>query len=127
MFNHIMLSRLFLIGLVCVGIFTAIMQRSPDEVSLIPCLFHSVTDVPCPGCGMTRACIAITQANFIEAWDYHPFSYMIVALAVGMAFFPTQLMNTWMRFSVNARNLIVILGIVICLSVWMMKVKNIFW
>ncbi len=122
-----MLSRLFLIGLVGIGIFTRIVQSAPDEVSLLPCPFHTVTNVPCPGCGMTRACIAITQVNFKDAWYYHPFSYMIVGLAVGIAFFPNHITNTWSRFSANTRNLIGILGIVICLSVWMMKVKHIFW
>ena len=126
MINSIFLARLFLIGLGFIGIYTAISQKSPDEVSLIPCIFHSVTDVPCPGCGMTRACIALTHAHFAEAWRYHPFSFLIVCLAVGIAFFPSYLKNTWAGYTLKTRNLIVIFGIVFCLSLWMMKVKNLF-
>lgn len=126
MINSIFLARLFLIGLGFIGIYTAISQKSPDEVSLIPCIFHSVTDVPCPGCGMTRACIALTHAHFTEAWRYHPFSFLIVCLAVGIAFFPLHLKNTWTGYTLKTRNLIIIFGIVFCLSLWMMKVKNLF-
>ncbi len=127
MINGIFLARLFLIGLSFIGIYTAVSQKSPDEVSLIPCIFHLVTDVPCPGCGMTRACIALTHAHFTEAWRYHPFSFLIVCLAIGIAFFPLHLKNTWTGYTLKTRNLIVIFGIVFCLSLWMMKVNNLFW
>ena len=101
-------------------------DKSPDEVSLIPCVFHSVTDMPCPGCGMTRACLALTHAHFAEAWHFHPFSFVIVGLAFGMAFFPTQVKNTWSGYPLKTRNFILIIGIMLCLSVWMMKVTNLF-
>lgn len=126
MVSHILLARFFLIGLAVVGICTAVSEKAPDDVSLIPCIFHSVTDVPCPGCGMTRACLALTHAHFTEAWHYHPFSFVIVSLALGTAFFPSQLKNAWISYSSNTRNLIVIIGIVLCMSVWMMKVTNLF-
>ncbi|MDE0427545.1 MAG: DUF2752 domain-containing protein [Candidatus Poribacteria bacterium] len=118
MFNRPFLSRLFLIGLGVVRLYTAGAEIVPEEVSLIPCLFHLVTDVPCPGCGMTRACLAITQGHFEDAWHYHPFSFLIIGLAIGMAFFPIRLKNVWTRCSPSTRNLITIGGIVLCLSVW---------
>ena len=124
MVNHIFLARLFLIGLAVVGIYTVVSEKSPDEVTLIPCIFHSVTDVPCPGCGMTRACLALTHAHFTEAWRYHPFSFVIVGIAFGMAFFPIQVKNAWSSYPSNTRNLIVIIGIVSCLSVWIFKLIN---
>ncbi len=126
MVSHILLARFFLIGLAVVGSYTAVSEKSLDDVSLIPCIFHSVTDVPCPGCGMTRACLALTHAHFAEAWRYHPFSFAIVGLALGTAFFSDQIKNAWSSYSSNTHNLIVIIGIVLCLSVWMMKVTNLF-
>ena len=124
MVNHIFLARLFLIGLAVVGIYMMVSDKSPDEVSLIPCIFQIVTDVPCPGCGMTRACLALTHGHFTEAWFYHPFSFIIVILAIGAACFPLQLKNVWCNYSKNTRNLIIIFATVLCLSVWIFKLVN---
>ena len=122
MLNHTSLSRLFLIGLGVVGLYTAVSGLVPKEVSLIPCIFHSLTDLVCPGCGMTQACIALVHGQFGAAWSYHPFSFLIVGLAVAAAFFPMWLKNTWNRRSPATQNLIVIGGIILCLSIWLIKI-----
>lgn len=121
MFNHTFLARLFLIGLGVVGVYATISEMSPAEISLIPCILHLVTDIPCPGCGMTRACIALTHGHFADAWRYHPFSYLIIGLAIVSAFFPMWLKNTWICCSPSTRNTIAIGGIVLCLSIWIYK------
>ena len=121
MFNHTFLARLFLIGLGVVAVYATISEMSPAEISLIPCILHLVTDIPCPGCGMTRACIALTHGHFADAWGYHPFSYLIIGLAIVSAFFPVWLKNTWTRCSPSTRNTIAIGGIVLCLSTWIYK------
>ena len=126
MTNDIFLARLFLIGLVVIGIYTGVSEKAPDEVLLIPCIFRSVTHIPCPGCGMTRACLALTQGHFTEAWHYHPLSFLIVSLAIGVSFFDSQLKNVWTRCSLNLRNSIAILGITLCLSIWIIKIKGLF-
>ncbi|MYA70181.1 DUF2752 domain-containing protein [Candidatus Poribacteria bacterium] len=122
MFNHTFLARLFLIGLGAVGLYTAASGLPSKEVSLIPCIFHSLTDLVCPGCGMTRACVALTQGQFTDAWHYHPFSFLIVGLAVAAAFFPMWLKQTWSRCSSAIQNLIVISGIILSLSIWLIKI-----
>ena len=124
MVNHILIARLFLIGLVAIAIYTTVSAKSPDEVSLIPCIFHSVTDVPCPGCGMTRACLSLSHGQFTEAWRYHPFSYIIVGLAIAIAIFPAKMTEVWTRQSLKTRNTITIIGITMCLSVWIFKIIN---
>lgn len=121
MFKRTFLSRLFLIGLGVLGLYTAGAEIAPEEVSLIPCLFHLVTDVPCPGCGMTRACLAITHGHFGDAWHYHPFSFLIIGLAIGAAFSPIWFKNAWNRCSSGTRNLIAVSGIVLCFFVWIQK------
>ena len=121
MFNHTFLARLFLIILGVIGFYTAASEIPPKAISLIPCIFHLVTDVPCPGCGMTRACLALTHGDFADAWRYHPFSFLIVGAAIGMAFFPIGLKNLWRRCSATTRNVITIGGIVLCLSAWLNK------
>jgi len=38
-----------------------------------PCPFHRLTGLPCPGCGMTRAAVALVRGNLTEAMGWHPF------------------------------------------------------
>ena len=121
MFNHTFLARLFLGGLGVVGFYTAAAEIGPEKASLIPCIFHLVTEVPCPGCGMTRACLSITHGHFGAAWHYHPFSFLIIGLAIGAALFPIRLKNIWSRCSPGTRNVLTISGIVLCLFAWIHK------
>ena len=37
----------------------------------IPCLFHKVTGLLCPGCGVSRMCIALMRGNIAEAAKYN--------------------------------------------------------
>jgi hypothetical protein len=39
--------------------------------------------VPCPGCGMTRATLALLHGDFSRAFALHPLSPLIVPLAAG--------------------------------------------
>lgn len=34
----------------------------------IPCVFHLVTGLKCPGCGVTRVALALLRFDFHEAW-----------------------------------------------------------
>lgn len=120
--NDSHLARLFLLGLTAVGLFVALRGVSPKELSFIPCLFHALTDIPCPGCGMTRACLSLTQGEFADAWQYHPFSFFLVGLAFVQAFFPTWLRRTWHQRSRLIRNVVLIGGLLITLAVWLDKV-----
>ena len=74
------MARLFLLGLGVVGLYTTWSEKSPEDISLIPCVFQTITTVPCPGCGMTRGCIALSQGKFTDAWSYHPFSFSLSGL-----------------------------------------------
>jgi len=38
----------------------------------IPCLFHRITGLLCPGCGNTRAALALLRLQFREAFSYNP-------------------------------------------------------
>ena len=41
--------------------------------NLMPCPFLQVTGLPCPGCGMTRSCLALLRWDFPEVWRMNPF------------------------------------------------------
>lgn len=56
---------LFLLGL-AYGLFVKITGLA------IPCIFHLLTGWKCPGCGVTRMCVALLQMDFIGAFYCHP-------------------------------------------------------
>lgn len=47
------------------------------------CGFHAATGLPCPGCGLTRAFIALAHGQLREAWRLHPFAFPLYAVCVG--------------------------------------------
>lgn len=51
-----------------------------------PCPVKSALGIPCPGCGLTRACIALFRGEFAAAFDLHAFAPVLLlglaALAV---------------------------------------------
>ena len=46
------------------------------------CPFKSLTGIPCPGCGMTRAMLSITKGDFRGAFGYNPFSFFLLFMVV---------------------------------------------
>lgn len=61
----------------------------------IPCLFHLLTGLKCPGCGITRMFLAILQGDFRQAYLYNRGIFwitplLVVDLAVAL--------YTWIRY-----------------------------
>ena len=42
----------------------------------IPCVFHAITKLECPGCGVTRMLISIVKLDFISTFWYNPFLFI---------------------------------------------------
>jgi hypothetical protein len=49
-------------------------------------IFKWMTGLPCPGCGMTRACLHVLSGNFEEAFYYHPL-FWLVPIVFGIVIF----------------------------------------
>ena len=43
----------------------------------IGCPLLRVFSIPCPGCGMTRACLRLVMLDFAGAWYYHPLVFVV--------------------------------------------------
>ncbi|HVJ45339.1 MAG TPA: DUF2752 domain-containing protein [Luteolibacter sp.] len=48
------------------------------------CLFHRVTGLHCPGCGMTRATYAALHGNFGLAFRMNPVGVILLPIALGV-------------------------------------------
>lgn len=48
------------------------------------CPSATMTGIPCPGCGLTRATLSALQGNFAEAFHFHPLFWFVTPLYVGM-------------------------------------------
>ena len=43
----------------------------------LPCMFHKITNLYCPGCGLTRMLIAISKGNFYQAFRYNMLLFIL--------------------------------------------------
>lgn len=52
------------------------------------CMVKNTTGIPCPGCGLTRATMAMLSGDWAAVWTYHPLAPVIspaVAGFIGLA------------------------------------------
>lgn len=88
-------DQLFRIGLVMsaagIGIGVLYYLFLYGRLPQIPCFFSAVMGIYCPGCGGTRAVIALLQGHFLKAVWYHPLVPYGVVIMVG--FMSTQFLH----------------------------------
>ncbi|MBR6514975.1 MAG: DUF2752 domain-containing protein [Clostridia bacterium] len=57
----------------------------------LKCIFHELTGFDCPGCGNTRAAVAMLKLDFSASFSYNPL------------FIPQALYLVWVYFSCTVR------------------------
>ncbi|MDE7263029.1 MAG: DUF2752 domain-containing protein [Anaeroplasmataceae bacterium] len=57
------------------------------------CLLKLVIGYPCPGCGMTRATLSFLQLDFVKAFTYNPFVFLLPLLGIGLFFSHTRVIQ----------------------------------
>lgn len=45
--------------------------------SLLKCIFHEITGLHCPGCGVTRMISSILRLDFYQAFRYNPLVFIL--------------------------------------------------
>ena len=71
-------------GLLGAGLFYAficILAGHP----LVPCLFHTVTGLYCPGCGVSRMCLSILSLDFASAFKANAAVFLLLPPGLVMA------------------------------------------
>jgi hypothetical protein len=58
------------------------------------CPFALVTGIPCPGCGLGRATLALLAGHPIDAFRFYPMVFVVVPALIGFFTFPPA-MRTW--------------------------------
>lgn len=59
-----------------------------------PCGFQHLFHIPCPGCGLTRAFVAMAHGHVGEAFVWHPMGPLLWTLAFGYT-----LWSLWVTFN----------------------------
>ncbi len=84
------------------------------------CPLRVLTGIPCPGCGLTRSFIAITQGDLIGALNYHLFGpFLFLGLSITCGHLGLELVrgkkvkSIYAKFLVNSKLQLICLGILL--------------
>ena len=80
------------LGLTAIGVGAMVFFFNPSTHGFYPvCLFHAMTGLNCPGCGMTRSLYALLHGNFLLALkDNALFVLLVMAIGITSAYFIFQ-------------------------------------
>ncbi|MDE2706921.1 MAG: DUF2752 domain-containing protein [Gemmatimonadota bacterium] len=116
--SSVHLARIFLVGLALVAVLLAWFSPVLGATWPVLCPFRFFTHLPCPGCGMGRACIALAQGNLTDAWHYHPFAFFLVPLALALACFPSRFGRAWLALPLSLRRVLAGGVLALVLALW---------
>jgi hypothetical protein len=81
----------------------ALWARAPVHPPAM-CPLRAATGVPCPFCGMTRACIAGVHGHISQSLSYNPFGIVVLAAAAVLLVRPSLVsrlkLPTWSVFAI---------------------------
>lgn len=120
-------KKIFLISLCLAAVFGGLLLfLAVTRIPIPPCLFHRLTGLYCPGCGGTRAFIALLHGRFLQSLLYHPVVvygmvlYFIYAARNLLALLPGQSDNR-LCHGMAFRNAYLYGAVVLILLNWILK------
>jgi hypothetical protein len=69
-------------------VFSSVLNLITGIDICIPCIFKTVFNIECPGCGLTRAFISLLELDFVGA--YHSNALIFIVLPVAFYFMVTD-------------------------------------
>ena len=99
------------------------------QVDFLVCPFRWITNLPCPGCGLTRATIEFLQGNIINAVSINP---LVIAVVQTLLITPFLLIfarrkffSLWVRFeTLLEKKTYLFLLFAIILILWVYNIYN---
>ncbi|MCQ2499699.1 MAG: DUF2752 domain-containing protein [Lachnospiraceae bacterium] len=74
----------------------------------IPCLFHLITGLYCPGCGISRMCICLLSFDFTGALSANIFIFSLIPLFAGGFMYHASEYVAYGKYSITkAENIII--------------------
>jgi hypothetical protein len=96
-------------------------------IALLParlCLSAALLHIPCPGCGMTRATLALLHGDLSSALAFHPLSIVIAPLGAAFAV-EHATRYVWSGHAAAARSrwreALLLAGVALLITVWIMR------
>ena len=89
-------QRSFWTGIAGVMVLLGSLALSLHPIDYNICLFHKLTGMPCPGCGLTRSLIAIWQGYPIRSFRFQPLGiplFSLCAISLAGLFAPRPIRN----------------------------------
>lgn len=66
------------LSILCLGLLVLFSFLPFDRIPVRFCVFHLLSGIDCPGCGMTRALSAMCQGDLAISFSYHPFALFVL-------------------------------------------------
>lgn len=112
----LIISGVILIGLIAFLFFNHYFSFA------IPCPFHKLTGLYCPGCGITRMILSILQLDFYQAFRYNAFLMILLpfALVYGILYF-----TAWIQDRQVPRLPNIVWNILLIAAIAFMIIRNI--
>jgi hypothetical protein len=105
-----------------------LLAAEATRLGLVLCPFRRLTHLPCPGCGMTRALLALIRGDLHAALAFHPLS-PLVAVALG-AWWANSLLEASGRPRIARVPVAVIrlswVGVAAALMLWVVRLSGYF-
>lgn len=88
----------------------------------IPCMFHAVTGLYCPGCGGTRACKYLLHGDILKSIQYHPLVlYMAAVFLLEVASYALSKCLHRPKLHVKRYMLFIYIGVAVVVVNWLVK------
>lgn len=76
--------NIVLILIICLFVFIGYFYLNNKYGFSINCVFHSLTGLYCPGCGITRCLFALLKLDFYEAFMYNQLVFILLPFLVAL-------------------------------------------
>jgi hypothetical protein len=83
------------------------------------CLFHHLSGLPCPGCGMTRSLVCCAHGAWADAIAFHPLGPLVFAGLVIVAL--ARLTRPQNRLPARGAEAVMTVGVALLLVVWLAR------